>query len=333
MRALTSLLAFQANFATYAMNVLRVASAVQDRETVTFGNRIFEVDTEATPTITSGRIRVDCSGGSTAAATQTLTLTGLPLADETVTIGDRVYTWKAALTGSNQVLIGADASASLDNLIAAVNGAAGAGTTYGTGTVTHAYATAAAGAGDTMVVTARTPGTVGNELASTETLTNGSWGAATFAGGVDPTAAEFTTALQAAADSLSDIYAKRISANEVLFVNQEKSGPQSIDCTETLAGANNGWAAATTYGGTFPPDEFKAARMLSRVPTAQEVTLQTMHFYLPFAPTASIAQVRSSAGAVKAFDGAIVQDGRLISVNSSGATDLEANDVVTLLFQ
>lgn len=120
------------------------------------------------------------------AATGTLTLTGNAVAAETVTIGTRTYTWVAAAGATaDEVEIGADASASLDNLIAAINGAAGAGTIYGTGTVAHAQVSAATGAGDTMVATARTAGVAGNSIATTETMTNGSWGAATLTGGAD----------------------------------------------------------------------------------------------------------------------------------------------------
>jgi hypothetical protein len=105
-----------------------------------------------------------------------------------VTIGARVYAWVAALSSpavANEVLIGGSASASIDNLIAAVNGAAGAGTTYSTGTVAHADVTASAGTGDTMDVVADVAGSAGNAIATTETMAAGSWGAATLTGGED----------------------------------------------------------------------------------------------------------------------------------------------------
>jgi hypothetical protein len=62
-----------------------------------------------------------------------------------------------------------NASGTLDNLIAAINKAAGEGTTYGTGTVAHPTVSAAAGEGDTVVVTAKTKGTAGNAIATTDT--------------------------------------------------------------------------------------------------------------------------------------------------------------------
>lgn len=61
-----------------------------------------------------------------------LTFSGLPLADETLTIGNQIYTWKAAITAlsSDEVLIGATAAACATNLIAAVTSGATAGTEY-----------------------------------------------------------------------------------------------------------------------------------------------------------------------------------------------------------
>jgi hypothetical protein len=122
----------------------------------------------------------------TTAATGTLTLTANAGNGQTVTIGGKVYTFQTTLTNADgNVLIGANASDSLDNLIAAINRGAGAGTLYAAATIVHATVTAAAGAGDTMVVTARVRGTGGNAIGTTETLANGSWANATLTGGAD----------------------------------------------------------------------------------------------------------------------------------------------------
>jgi len=118
-------------------------------------------------------------------ATGILTLTGQPLNNETVVIDAKTYTFQTTLTDvDGNVLIGAAATNSIDNLIAAITLGAGAGTTYATSTTLHPTVTAAAGAGDTMDATAKLAGTAGNSLATTETLTNGSWGNATLTGGV-----------------------------------------------------------------------------------------------------------------------------------------------------
>jgi hypothetical protein len=119
-----------------------------------------------------------------AAAVGTLTLTGNAGNGQTVTIGTKVYTFQTTLTDvDGNVLIGATASNSIDNLIAAINLAAGAGTLYAASTAFNQFVTAVAGTGDTMDVTARSPGTSGNTIATTETLSSGSWGGATLSGG------------------------------------------------------------------------------------------------------------------------------------------------------
>lgn len=120
-------------------------------------------------------------------ATGTLTGTTIAAAD-TVDINGVEYTFVDTLTDDPapvpyEVLVGASDSDSLDNLIAAINGAAGAGTLYGAGTVAHPDVTAAAGAGDTMVVTAIVGGLAGNAVTTTAALTSGDFAAATLTGG------------------------------------------------------------------------------------------------------------------------------------------------------
>lgn len=137
-------------------------------------------------------------------ASGTLTLSGNPTDGQTVTIGTKVYTFKTTLGATaNQVLIGASASASLDNLIAAVNGGSGSGTLYSARTVAHTLVTAAAGAGDTMVVTAVAYSSSGNAIATTETLSSGSWGGSVLAGGVTPCVAEGADSLDITGDALA----------------------------------------------------------------------------------------------------------------------------------
>jgi hypothetical protein len=122
------------------------------------------------------------------AATGTLTLTDNPTAGQTVKIGSTTYTFRATVPAAYDVLIGATASDSLDNLIAAINAAAGSGTLYGTGTLIHPTTAAAAGAGDTMDLEANEAGVSGNSITTTETLTAGSFGAATLTGGLEASA-------------------------------------------------------------------------------------------------------------------------------------------------
>lgn len=120
-----------------------------------------------------------------AKASGTLTSDATAPADgATVTIGSRVYTFKTTLTGAaNEVLIGASAAAALDNLKSAINGTAGAGSTYGTGTVAHADVDATTNTDTTQLVVAKVNGGSGNGIATTETSSHLSWGATTLLGG------------------------------------------------------------------------------------------------------------------------------------------------------
>lgn len=125
------------------------------------------------------------AAGAAAAATGVFTLAGNPTDGETVTIDGVVYTFVDTLALAFDVLIGAAATNTLDNLIAAINLDAGAGTLYGTGTTAHPSVSAAAGAGDTMDVDAATGGAAGNSIATTTDAADGSWGSGTLTGGLD----------------------------------------------------------------------------------------------------------------------------------------------------
>jgi hypothetical protein len=118
----------------------------------------------------------------------TLTLTGQPLDTETVTIDAKVYTFQTTLTDvDGNVLIGATAAASLVNLRAAINlTASGAGSLYAASMTVHPTAwVPSVTTATTIVAAAKTGGVAGDAIASTETLTNGSWGAATLENGAD----------------------------------------------------------------------------------------------------------------------------------------------------
>lgn len=128
---------------------------------------------------------------------QTLTTSGTFSNNETVTIGSRVYTMKTALTASttaNEVLIGAAATNSLDNLKSAINGSAGGGTTYGSLTAPHNQVTAGTKTASTLEVNPTDSAVTNASIATTETCANASWGAATVASGVRAVIAQNATA-------------------------------------------------------------------------------------------------------------------------------------------
>jgi hypothetical protein len=119
-------------------------------------------------------------------ATGSIVFAGLPLDTETVTVGDTTYTFVAALAAANDILIGSDAEETRDNLLAAINGAAGEGTLYGTGTVANVGATGAATGLDTIDLTSVRSGTAGNDIALSEAATNVTVSGAALTGGAEP---------------------------------------------------------------------------------------------------------------------------------------------------
>lgn len=129
-------------------------------------------------------------------ATGTLTSAGVAVDTQTITVGGKVYTTQTTLTNvDGNVLIGASASATLDNLKAAINLGAGAGTTYAAAMTINPDVTATTKTATTLKVVAKVSGTVGNALPSTETQTNFSWGAATLASGAGNIAGDLRTLL------------------------------------------------------------------------------------------------------------------------------------------
>jgi hypothetical protein len=120
-----------------------------------------------------------------AKATSVLTFTGTPSNTQTVTIGARVYTFQTTLTDSNGNVLIDGLAGSLNNLTAAIDLDAGAGTTYATSTVAHPDVDSDSPGTDTMTITAEDFGTTANAITTTTTVTVGSWTAGTMAGGVN----------------------------------------------------------------------------------------------------------------------------------------------------
>lgn len=131
----------------------------------------------------SGALAPATVGGAAGVqASGVLTFSGTGTDADTVTIGTRTYTLKTAAASADQVKIGATAAETAANLTAAINGGAGSGTLYGTGTVPHAVVNARV-TGAVVTVTAKAAGTAANSLGTTEAGTGTSFGAATLANG------------------------------------------------------------------------------------------------------------------------------------------------------
>lgn len=314
------------------LNVLRVSGVVADGQTIvaTMPNQTITLEFDTNAVYTAGNLRADISAGGVKAV-GTLTLTENAADTNTVTIGANVYTFQTVLTNvAKNVLIGATASDTIDNLIAAVTGGAGSGTLYAAATVAHPLITAAVGAGDTMTATARYTGTAANAYATTDTLAGTSaWGAVTLVTGAEPTAEQAIDALILAWNAgQGQFQAVKISASEVLFIDSD-GGNSYCAFTETMTNGAFAQAAAYRGRGALPN---RIVPVVSMVPLALEVTTGNLHVVFPFTPTAVIINVRVTAtGAIKAWAGTYVISGGRVTLTNNASTDWAATDTVTVL--
>lgn len=107
-----------------------------------------------------------------------------PSDGDTVTIGTKVYTFKTALTPTEgEVLINSTADAALLNLIRAINHSGTPNTDYKAAAANAQVTAATSVTSHAFVVTAITPGSGGNAIATTETSAHLSWGGAVLATG------------------------------------------------------------------------------------------------------------------------------------------------------
>jgi len=163
---------------------------------------------------------------------------------DTVKLDSKVYTFQATLTNvDGNVHIGASASDTLDNLIAAIGLGSGAGTDYATVMTLHPTVTAVAGAGDTADIFAKTGGTAGNSIVSTETSATASFAAATLLGGLAATAnalAEYEVgdALSIAGSQAGTYVIDTVAAGIATLVEQTIT-TEMVGTTITLKVTNN----------------------------------------------------------------------------------------------
>ena len=121
---------------------------------------------------------------SPAYATATITNLTNPAVLHSITVGAKTYLFRGSVVNPNDVLRGATAVISLDNLISAINATpSGAGSLYGTGTTANAQVTASAQAAGVTTLTAIALGTSGNSIALTQSNTDYTLSGATLSDG------------------------------------------------------------------------------------------------------------------------------------------------------
>lgn len=87
-----------------------------------------------------------------------------PAATDTATIGSQVYTFIASPASAGDVDVGATRLESMQNLAAAINGGAGAGTAYDAATVEHPLVRAEVVDAQNITLIAKIPGSLGNHI-------------------------------------------------------------------------------------------------------------------------------------------------------------------------
>jgi len=203
--------------------------------------------------------RIDNQLGDTAGtgvkATTTLTSNGTNVSDgDKVTVAGKVYTFKTALTPTEgEVLIGATYTDSLDNLVAAITGGAGNGTTYSCAAA-HPLVTASRN-GAVVTITALQAGILGNQIttsgtAATLTFANPAGGTATLDGGADDWGAKAKVQIGAALGAGAQVGAlpNRNSPNIIGYFDV-------VDCAagaQVTLPAGGTWVwMVETYGATY----------------------------------------------------------------------------------
>ena len=126
------------------------------------------------------------------AASDVLTLSAQPAANDTVSVGTKdgttsaVYTFKVTVASAFDVQIGTNLQFTLQNLYNAINAGPGSGTAYGTGTTANYDVNAVQLPAGQMLAIANQAGTGGNSIPATVSLTNGGgWATSTLQGGLN----------------------------------------------------------------------------------------------------------------------------------------------------
>jgi len=118
-------------------------------------------------------------------ASGTITFSGNPGDDDTVTVGSTTYTFKTSVGATAyEVLIGATKEDTATNQAAAINDDQAAASGFGTATVRNPVVSASV-SGAVVTVKAQYRGTPGNDIALTESAANVTVSGATLTGGTD----------------------------------------------------------------------------------------------------------------------------------------------------
>jgi len=249
---------------TAATGTLTFSGATSDGETVVIGNRTYEFDTDNNVSAVD-HVRVDISGGATAAASVTALVAAITGDQDVAAViavdgeGDTVVVTSRVkgTTGNNidSTTTCANAAWGAAKLANATDCAATTAITALVSAITgdeDAVVTSVDGEGDTVVVTSIAKGTAGNAYDSTETCANAAWGAAKLSGGLDTvTAANAVTALVNAINTNDSDVTATDGAGDTVVVKYNWVGTtgNSIATTETMT--NGAWGHDHLENGVY----------------------------------------------------------------------------------
>lgn len=231
--------------------------AAANNDTVTINGRVYTFKTALTTTdsvdevlrgstLTNSRDNLLLAINRTGTgAARTGTFATNVVAGDTIRIGARTYTFVATLDQNvpNQVFVGADLTASRNNLVAAINSSAGGSAKYSQSTPPNTEVTASAVSTDQITVTAIAVGLVGQDIRTLDTSSHFSWAGAALTGGTGPGITYGSgTVINA------DVAAAAVSTNQ-LTATAKVAGTAGNAITTTESGANTAWGAGTLASG------------------------------------------------------------------------------------
>jgi hypothetical protein len=195
------------------------------------------------------------------AATSILTMNAQPANNDTVTVGTKtgpataVYTFKTSIASAYDVLIDTTLANTMSNLVNAINNGTGAGIKFGTGTAANIDVTASGLPAGQLLVTDNTPGTGGNSVACSVSLTNGG-------GWLAPGGSTSTLGGGLNIPSASDFFVQRpppnttIIAGVMIIQRSFKTDAGSASVQVGLIGPLGGANMATTHALTLSPSYY-----------------------------------------------------------------------------
>jgi hypothetical protein len=348
-KALKQLETLQAATGVAALNTLRLGADVPDGDSVGIGSRVYECDDRKESDVAAGRVRVPVFNGH-ANATLNFDDTQNVVDGNTVTVGTKVYTFKAVLSNvDGHVKIGPTITRSIYNLVAAMNVGypdlidvpacygelndvgEGRGIAYATAMTRNLADINAFFGGDFDLQIAHWPGgAAGNSIALASTLIgNSGWAeGAQVATVPPPSAAQFAAALVTALnnDPLGSVFAENLDGEVVVW--SRRAGDVRLPCSSSFTDAGNEWEWTTLLGGLLERNDLAVLAGVARVVTQEESNQQRMHFVFGLEPKGALVQLRSASGEHVDFEGTVHCDGRRITLTWTFAAGQICNLIV-----